>query len=115
MRDELFFSVKGEKDGAQATVFGALEPFAIAWLLHCGRKRRIRSLQSEHEEFRTMGETNAREGQNARKAQLGEILSESQIYRDYREAFRKATGLPLTLRAYRKITFTFLLYLRAWT
>ena len=34
---------------------------------------------------------------NARKAQLGEILSEAQIYQDYREAFRKATGLPLTL------------------
>lgn len=34
---------------------------------------------------------------NARKAQLGEILSEAQIYHDYREAFRKATGLPLTL------------------
>jgi ligand-binding sensor protein len=36
---------------------------------------------------------------NARKARLGEILSEAQIYRDYREAFRKATGLPLALSA----------------
>jgi len=49
MRDERFFSVKGEKDGAQAMVFDALEHFARAWLLHCGRKRRIRSLQSQHE------------------------------------------------------------------
>jgi ligand-binding sensor protein len=44
-----------------------------------------------------MDEANARKGQNARKAQLGAILSESQIYRDYREAFQKATGLPLKL------------------
>ena len=36
---------------------------------------------------------------NARKDQLGEILSEAQIYRDYREAFQKATGLPLKLRS----------------
>jgi AraC-like DNA-binding protein/ligand-binding sensor protein len=36
---------------------------------------------------------------NARKVQLGELLSESQIYRDYREAFQKATGLPLRLGA----------------
>jgi AraC-like DNA-binding protein/ligand-binding sensor protein len=40
---------------------------------------------------------------NARKAQLGELLSEAQIYRDYGEAFRKATGLPLTLSAPRKL------------
>jgi len=37
--------------------------------------------------------------ENARKAQLGELISEAQIYRDYREAFCKATGLPLALRS----------------
>src|SRR5258708_3130723 len=34
---------------------------------------------------------------NPRKSHLGEILSEAQIYRDYREAFGKATGLPLKI------------------
>jgi AraC-like DNA-binding protein/ligand-binding sensor protein len=34
---------------------------------------------------------------NARKSQVGEILSEAQIYRDYREAFGRATGLPLKI------------------
>lgn len=41
--------------------------------------------------------------ENARKAQLGELISEAQIYRDYREAFCKATGLPLALRSPNKI------------
>jgi len=41
--------------------------------------------------------------ENARKDQLGELLSEAQIYRDYREAFCKATGLPLALRSPNKI------------
>jgi len=34
---------------------------------------------------------------NARGARVEEILSEAQIYRDYREAFGKATGLPLRI------------------
>jgi AraC-like DNA-binding protein/ligand-binding sensor protein len=41
--------------------------------------------------------------ENARKAQLGELISEAQIYQDYREAFCKATGLPLALRSPNKI------------
>jgi ligand-binding sensor protein len=40
---------------------------------------------------------------NARKAKLDEILSESQIYRDYHEAFCKATGLPLMLSSLNKM------------
>jgi len=40
---------------------------------------------------------------NARKVRLGEILSEAQIYRDYREAFCRATGLPLALRSLNKM------------
>jgi AraC-like DNA-binding protein/ligand-binding sensor protein len=36
---------------------------------------------------------------NARKSHLGEILSEAQIYRDYRDAFGKTTGLPLKISA----------------
>jgi len=41
--------------------------------------------------------------ENARKAKLGELISEAQIYRDYREAFCKATGLALALRSPNKI------------
>src|SRR6266436_10259047 len=40
---------------------------------------------------------------NARKVQLGAILSEAQIYREYREAFCRATGLPLALRSLNKM------------
>ena len=41
--------------------------------------------------------------ENTRKAKLGELISEAQVYRDYREAFCKATGLPLALRSPNKI------------
>ena len=36
MRDERFFSVEDEKDGAQATVFDALELFAMDLLYIAG-------------------------------------------------------------------------------
>src|SRR6516164_796731 len=41
--------------------------------------------------------------ENARKVELSELLSEAQIYRDYREAFCTATGFPLALRSLNKI------------
>ena len=41
--------------------------------------------------------------ENARKVELSELLSEAQIYRDYREAFCRATGLPLALRSLKKM------------
>ena len=41
--------------------------------------------------------------ENARKVELSELLSEAQIYRDYREAFCTATGLPLALRSLKKM------------
>jgi len=41
--------------------------------------------------------------ENARKDQLGDLLSEAQIYRDYREAFCRATGLPLALSSLNKM------------
>jgi len=39
-----------------------------------------------------------RPGQSARSRAVAELLSDSQLYRDYQKAFQQATGLPLAIR-----------------